>query len=142
MLLNPLNTLNVVRGGRLMSGEAKSVLFVTSLLRAREIKMAESLRRFGWKVILIYIQTTPFKPDRHFDLVIRARSETEAHAYAKALGPRICHVFSGAVDGLLLRFCRDKPGSVVIDLNDIFCSSLFDYLHERFEPTRECLEKA
>ena len=27
-------------------------------------------------------------------------------------------------------------------MNDVFCSSLFDYCHERFQPTKECLEKA
>ena len=53
-----------------------------------------------------------------------------------------CHVFSGAVDEVALRFCRDKPAPVVVDLNDVFCPSLFNYLHERFEPTKECLEAA
>ena len=118
------------------------MLFVTSLLRAREIKMASALRGIGWKVVLVYLQTTPFAPGEYFDLAIKAGSEAQAHALAKALSPKICHVFSGAVDGLLIRFCKDKPGPVVIDLNDIFCSSLFSYCQERFEPTRECLQEA
>jgi len=58
---------------------------------------------------------------------------------ATALHPAVCHVFSGAMDGLLLKMCHDKPGPLVIDLNDVFCPPLFDYLHERFEPTEECL---
>jgi putative sugar O-methyltransferase len=136
------NILRVVRASRLISKEQQVVVFITSLLRGREIKMATALRRAGWKVILIYIETTPFQPGDHFDEVIKARTEAEAHAYAKALGPRICHVFTGAVDGMIYRFCADKPGPVVIDMNDIFCPSLFDYCHERFEPTRECLERA
>jgi putative sugar O-methyltransferase len=142
MLPNPLNVLKVVRAARLITGEKQTALFVSPLLRAREIKMASALRRIGWKVVLIYIETTPFKPEHYFDIVIRAQYEKEAHTYAKLLSPRICHVFSGAVDDLLLRFCRDKPGPVIIDMNDVFCPSLFDYCHERFEPTRECLEKA
>jgi putative sugar O-methyltransferase len=133
---------DLLRATRLFSRDDKAILFVTSLLRAREIKMAAALRRLGRKVVLIYLRTTPFTPEDHFDIAIRARSEAQAHLYADVLSPRICHVFSGAVDGLVLRFCRDKPSPVVIDLNDIFCPSLFDYLHERFEQTREVLEKA
>jgi len=132
----------ILRAARLITAEKKSVLFVTSLLRAREIKMATALRAIGWKVVLIYLQTTPFKPEEYFDEAIQAGSELEAHIYARLLGPRVVHVFSGAVDGMIYRFCADKPGPVVIDMNDVFCESLFDYLHERFEPTRECLERA
>lgn len=136
------NTSKILRAARLFDTEPKSVLFVTSLLRGREIKMATALRGIGWKVVLVYIETTPFKPADHFDEVIRAGSEHEAHFYARLLTPRLTHVFSGAVDGMIYRFCADKPGPVVIDMNDVFCASLFDYLHERFEPTRECLERA
>jgi putative sugar O-methyltransferase len=136
------NARAILRAARMFTAEPKSVLFVTSLLRAREIKMATALRKIGWKVVLIYIRTTPFQPENHFDEAIQASSELEAHIYAKLLGPRLCHVFSGAVDGTIYRFCADKPGPVVIDMNDVFCASLFDYLHERFEPTRECLERA
>jgi putative sugar O-methyltransferase len=117
-------------------------VFVTSLLRSREMKMATALRSVGWTVILLYKQTTPFTPDNFFDIAIQAASDDELHRTAKELQPRICHVFSGAVDELLLRFCRDKPAPVVIDLNDVFCPSLFNYLHERFEPTKECLANA
>lgn len=117
-------------------------MFVTSLLRAREIKMATALRNAGWTVILLYKRTTPFTPDDYFDVAIQASTDSELHRTAKALQPRVCHVFSGAVDDLLLRFCRDKPGAVVVDVNDVFCPSMFNYLQERFAPTRECLEKA
>lgn len=136
------NTRAILRAARLLSGEPKSVLFVTSLLRAREMKLSAALRGIGWKVVLVYIETTPFKPGKYFDEAIQARSEVEAHIYARLLGPRVCQVFSGAVDGMIYRFCADKPGPVVIDMNDVFCESLFDYCHERFEPTRECLERA
>lgn len=104
--------------------------------------MAAALRRIGWKVALIYVRTTPFEPGECFDEVLKAQTSAEAHAFAKLLDPRLCHVFSGAVDDLLLRFCADKPSPVVIDMNDVFCPSLFDYLHERFEPTRACLSQA
>lgn len=137
-----LNLRKLVRAVSLLRGDAKSVLFVTPLLCAREQKMAFALREAGWKVALIYLQTTPFKPDGYFDEAIQAHTEKEAHLYAKWLSPRLCHVFSGAVDGLLYRFCTDKPGPIIIDINDVFCASLFDYCHERFEPTRECLERA
>jgi putative sugar O-methyltransferase len=142
VLPNPLRLPKLLRAGRIISHDEKAVLFVTSLLRAREIKMASALRHIGRKVVLIYLRTTPFTPQDYFDVAIRADSEEQAHLYASALSPRICHVFSGAVDGLVVRFCREKPAPIVIDLNDIFCPSLFDYLHERFDPTRECLEKA
>jgi putative sugar O-methyltransferase len=132
----------ILRAAKILSTEPNSVLFATSLLRAREIKMAAALRKIGWKVVLVYIQTTPFRPENHFDVAIQAASEAEAHIYARLLGPRVCHVFSGAVDGMIYRFCADKPAPVVIDMNDVFCATLFDYLHERFEPTRECLERA
>jgi len=141
-LPNPFSVPDLLRATRLFSRDEKAVLFVTSLLRAREIKLAAALRRMGRKVVLIYLRTTPFTPEDHFDIAIRARNVTQAHVYAGVLSPRICHVFSGAVDELVLRFVRDKPSPVVIDLNDIFCPSLFDYLHERFDQTREVLEKA
>jgi putative sugar O-methyltransferase len=120
----------------------KSVVFVSPLLRPREMKMATALRGAGWKIILLYQQTTPFFPEKYFDVAIRGDSVDDLHVMARLIRPRVCHVFSGAVDELTLRFCREKPSLVVIDLNDIFCPALFDYLPERFEPTRECLELA
>lgn len=131
-----------MRASRLISGNARSVLFVASRLQAREIKIASALRRIGWKVILIHLRAPPVDLSRYFDGVIRAQNEAQAHAYAKALGPTICHVFSSAVDAMMYRFCADKPGPVVIDMKDVFCSALFAHGPERFEPTRECLEKA
>lgn len=119
-----------------------SVLFVTSQLRARELKMAHGLRRLGWKVGVIYFHWTPFDHAGHFDFGIPVASVEEARGAATALSPRVCHVFSGAIDDLVLRFCRSKPCPVVIDLNDVFAPSLFDYCHDRFEPTREALELA
>jgi putative sugar O-methyltransferase len=132
----------LARAAKLLEANRHSVLFVSPLLRAREVKMAAALRQIGWKVVLIHLQNTPFAPEAYFDIAIQARTESEAHSFAKTLRPRICHAFSGAVDGLLLRLCRDKPGPLVIDLNDVFCPSLFNYCTERFEPTRECLAKA
>jgi putative sugar O-methyltransferase len=126
----------------LIEADRRSVVFVSPLLRAREIKMASALRQIGWKVVLVYVQNTPFTPEAYFDAAIQARSDNEAHSYVKALRPQVCHAFSGAVDDLLLQLCRDKPGPLVIDLNDVFCPSLFNYCTERFEPTRECLAKA
>lgn len=140
-MLRP-NELRTRRAARLITRHPRTALFVTSLLRAREIKMAAALRGIGWKVVLIYLQTTPFNPDEDFDVAIRAESAEQALAYAKAMWPRICHVFSGAVDPLVELFCRDKPGPVVADFNDVFCPSLFDYCHERFEPTRACFAQA
>jgi putative sugar O-methyltransferase len=131
-----------VDAAKLLEANPRSVVFVSPLLRAREIKIASALRRIGWKVVLIYLQNTPFTPESYFDAAIQAKTETQAHSWAKALKARIYHAFSGAVDDLLLRLCRDKPGPLVIDLNDIFCPSLFNYCTERFEPTRECLAKA
>lgn len=132
----------LARAAKLLEANRHSVLFVSPLLRAREVKMASALRQIGWKVVLIHLQNTPFAPEAYFDIAIQAHTEREAHSFAKTLRPRICHAFSGAVDGLLLRLCRDKPGPLVIDLNDVFCPSLFNYCTERFEPTRECLAKA
>lgn len=126
----------------LFRNHANSALFVTSQLRPRELKMADGLRRLGWKVGLIYYQWTPFEPHAYFDSCIAVRSASEAHEVAMQLSPRICHVFSGAIDDLVLTFCRQKPSPVVIDLNDVFAPSLFDYCHERFEPTREALALA
>jgi putative sugar O-methyltransferase len=132
----------LARAATLLEANRHSVLFVSPLLRAREVKMAFALRQIGWKVVLVHLQNTPFAPEAYFDIAIQARTEREAHSFAKTLRPRICHAFSGAVDGLLLQLCRDKPGPLVIDLNDVFCPSLFNYCTERFEPTRECLAKA
>ncbi len=126
----------------LFRNHANSALFVTSQLRPRELKMADGLRRLGWKVGLIYYEWTPFEPHAYFDACLAVASASQAHEVAMQLSPRICHVFSGAIDDLVLTFCRQKPAPVVIDLNDVFAPSLFDYCHERFEPTREALALA
>ncbi|PTM40337.1 putative sugar O-methyltransferase [Bosea sp. 124] len=139
---NPATILKIDRANRLIGRNPKTVVFVTPLLRPREIKMASALRSNGWKIVLLYKQTTPFDPSNFFDLAIKLADEIAMHRVAKILEPRLCHVFSGAVDEGVLRFCRDKPSLVIVDLNDIFCPSLFNYLHERFEPTRECLALA
>jgi putative sugar O-methyltransferase len=138
-LLGPLQVVNLVKARRMLLAHENTIVFVTPLLRPREIKMSTALRRLGWKVILLYRQTTPFRPLKHFDVAIKVPAERLLHSVAKFLSPRLCHVFSGAVDDTILAFCRDKPGRVIIDLNDVFCPSLFNYLHERFEPTKECL---
>ena len=142
VLLGLPNKMKTVKAARLVNARSQSVVFVSSLLRAREIKLATALRRMGWTVILLYKQTTPFKPGKFFDVAIRASTEDELHRIAMIIRPRVCHVFSGAVDDLLLRFCRKKPGPLIADLNDVFCPSMFTYLQERFEPTKECLERA
>jgi len=126
----------------ILRDSADSVLFVTSQLRPRELKMADGLRRLGWKVGVIYYKWTPFDPRGHFDFSVEVSSAKEAHDCSLLLAPRVCHVFSGAIDDLVLTFCRDKPSPVVIDLNDIFAPSLFNYCQERFEPTREALALA
>ena len=140
--LNPLVLRDVARGIRLTAREPNTVVFVSSLLRPREIKLATALRHMGWKVILLYKQTTPFHPERHFDLPIRLPTELMLARVAKLLQPRVCHIFSGAVDDAILALCRDKPGPIVVDLNDIFCSALFNYHPERFAPTQEILSRA
>jgi putative sugar O-methyltransferase len=135
-------TSEVEKAKALVNENADTVVFVTPLLRAREIKMATGLRTLGWNVILLYRQTTPFHPDDYFDVAIKFDSDREAHAVAMQLNASIFHVFSGAIDPLTQLFCRQKPGRVILDLNDVFCPSLFNYLHERFAPTKECLELA
>jgi hypothetical protein len=127
---------------RVLRDNPYSILFVTSQLRPRELKMAHGLRQCGWSVGLVYYKWTPFDPITFFDFAIEVSSALEAHATAKQLAPRITHVFSGAIDDFIMLFCRDKPSPVVIDLNDVFAPSLFDYCHERFEPTREALALA
>jgi putative sugar O-methyltransferase len=122
--------------------KANSAVFITSLLRPREIKMAVALRGEGWNVILLYKKTTPFDPENYFDVAIRIDDDREIHRIATALRAPIYHLFSGAVDELTLNLCRNKPGRLIIDLNDVFCPNLFNYLHERFAPTKECLELA
>ncbi len=119
-----------------------SIVFVTSQLRQREIKMAYALRSLGWLVNLIYYHSTPFNPDGYFDFIKQVKSANEAHSCAKKLAPSLVHVFSGAIDDYVLLFCRDKVAPVVIDLNDIFTPSLMDYCPERFAPTKEALALA
>lgn len=142
MSFNLLKTLKIERAANLIEKHPNSVLFVTSLLRSREVKLAAALRGIGWKVILLYKKTTPFSPADYFDLAIPFTSDRQIHNVAMLLRPRICHVFSGAIDDLALTLCRNKPSPVVLDLNDIFCKALFRYHPERFEPTRECVALA
>lgn len=142
MRLSLANRVKLLRANRLLEQQRDCVVFVTPLLRAREIKLAKALRDLRWKVILLYRQTTPFYPQAHFDIAIRAESDAEILSMLQVMRPSITHLFSGAVDELTLMILRDKPGPVVVDLNDVFCPSLFNYHQERFEPTRECLALA
>ena len=81
--------MKVARAARLIDQRPQSVVFVSSLLRSREMKMATALRSVGWTVVLLYKRTTPFTPDDFFDIVIQASSDDELHAIAKQLQPRI-----------------------------------------------------
>lgn len=125
-----------------IKNHAKTVVFVTNLLRMREIKLAAAARHAGWKVVLVYFESTPFNTDQYFDCVIKVRNEALLHATVKKLSARVCHVFSGAIDDTIQQFCQDKPCSVIVDLNDVFCPALFNILEERFEPTRKVLASA
>ena len=130
------------RAAEIVLRHPKTVLFVTSLLRAREIKLATAVRSNGWKVILLYIETTPFLPENHFDAMIKVSTPEELHEIAASIQPRLCHVFSGAVDPAIELFCAEKPAPIVADMNDLFVPSLFNYCEDRFEPTRQCLALA
>ncbi|MDA0812702.1 MAG: hypothetical protein O3C21_09975, partial [Verrucomicrobia bacterium] len=136
------NATSLVRAHRLISNHAKTIVFVTTLLRAREMVMASALRQVGWKVVLIFEDRTPFKPEGTFDVIFRVNGGPQALNFAKQLQPRICHIFAGAIDDTVSSFCIDKPSPIIIDLNDIFAPSLLNHCEERFEPTRECLRLA
>jgi len=125
-----------------LHADTPAVLFATPLLRARELKLATAMRRQGWKVVLLYLKTTPFSTETWFDVVVQADSPQRMHELAKAMEPPLCHVFSGAVDDVMVLFCQDKPGPLVIDMNDVFCPSLLSHCPERFEPTEVCLAQA
>lgn len=122
--------------------QPQAILFVTSQLRQRELKIAFALRSLSWKVGLLYYHSTPFSPEGYFDFIIAVESAKEAYNIAKKITPRLIHVFSGAIDDYVLFFCRDKIAPVVIDLNDIFSPALMDYCPERFTLTRQALELA
>lgn len=122
--------------------EDESVLFITSQLRQREIKMAYALKSLGWRVDLIYYNSTPFKPEGFFDFIQEVKSAKEAYKHAQLLAPRLIHIFSGAIDDYVMLFCKNKVAPIVIDLNDIFTPALMDYCSERFEPTRKVLSLA
>ena len=118
------------------------ILFVSTLLRARELKMACALRREGWWVALIYFDNTPFEPKQFFDQVFRVEKQSKALSLAKRIRPSITHIFSGSIDELTLNFCNHKPSPIVLDLNDVFAPSLQNHNKERFKPTKQCLELA
>lgn len=126
---------------RQFKNNSKAVLFVTTQLRQREIKLAFALKSMGWRVGLIYFDSTPFKP-QFFDFAWQVDSAKKAHYYAKKIAPSVIHLFSGAIDDYVLLFCREKIAPVVIDLNDVFTPSLMDYCPERYEPTKEALSLA
>lgn len=132
---------NIADAKGLMSSD-KSVLFVTSQLRQREIKMASALKSIGWKVGLIYYKSTPFTPDNYFDFAWEVTSALQAYRYANELTPKVIHVFSGAIDDYVMHLCRHKIAPVVIDLNDVFSPALMDYCPERFPITKEALALA
>lgn len=119
-----------------------SVLFITSQLRPREIKLSYALRSMGWRVNLIYSNSTPFQPKRAFDDVWLVSSAKHAYKLAKKLKPKLVHVFSGAIDDYVLLFCRQKVAPVIIDLNDVFAPALMNYCTERYLPTKEALALA
>ena len=120
----------------------QSILFVTSQLRQREIKMAHALKSLGWVVGLIYYNSTPFNPTDDFDFFYNVKSAKSAHQYARKLAPRLIHVFSGAIDDCILKFCKEKIAHTIIDLNDIFSPALMNYCPERFRMTQQAIALA
>lgn len=125
-----------------LMASSKSVLFISSQLRQREIKMAYALKKHGWCVGLIYQKVTPFEPGCYFDFAYEVSSAKMAYQYARQLCPRLVHVFSGAIDDYIGVFCKNKLAPVVIDLNDVFTPSLMSYCPERYAPTKEVLSLA
>ncbi|HSW71242.1 MAG TPA: hypothetical protein VLH77_04610, partial [Gammaproteobacteria bacterium] len=134
--------MDLFQKGKKIMDRPKAVLFVSSQLRQREIKMAQALREQGWFIGLIYYDMTPFKPDGYFDFAYEVSSAKKAHQQAQALSPRLVHVFSGAIDDYVTLFCHKKIAPVVIDLNDVFTPSLMSYCPERYAPTQEVLALA
>lgn len=120
----------------------KCLLFVSTLLRVRELKIATALRQKGWWVCLIYFENTPFRPADNFDQVFKVKNPRKALSLAKRIRPLVTHVFSGSIDELTLMFCQDKPSPIVLDLNDVFAPSLQNHNKERFDLTKRCLELA
>jgi len=117
----------------------ESVLFITSQLRQREIKMAHALKFLGWSVGLIYYKSTPINPEGNFDFIKEVHSADQAHKIAQIMSPNLIHVFSGAIDDYILFFTEKKIAPVVIDLNDVFTPSLMNYCPERFSLTKKAL---
>jgi len=132
----------LMHAGVLIDRHPQTALLITPMLRPRELKIACALRMAGWKTILLYRGDTSFDPLQYFDIVIKMLSDSNIHKAAYMLQPRICHVFSGAIDNLALQMVRDKPAPVIIDLNDIFTKTLFNAMQERFEPTLEAITRA
>ena len=136
------NRRQLIRAGILIDHHPQTALLITSMLRPRELKIASALRMAGWKTLLLYRDDSPFDPEPYFDIAIKMHSDAAIYEMAYRLQPRICHVFSGAIDELMGKIVRNKPAPVVIDLNDIFAKTLFHKMNELFEPTLEAIAKA
>jgi putative sugar O-methyltransferase len=123
--------------------ETPRLLFVTTALRARENKIASALRENNCEVYLIYINITPHKPDKEaFTRSFAAPNISVAWLMAILLRPQVCHVFSGAVDRLIVKLVGRAPFPVICDINDIFAPSLMTHNQERFAAVAFCLANA
>jgi putative sugar O-methyltransferase len=123
--------------------ETPRVVFVTTALRARENKIASALRENNWEIYLVFVDGTPHKPDtKSFKASFSAPNTLVARLMAMALRPQVCHVFSGAVDNLIVGLVGKAPFPVVCDINDIFAPALMNHHQERFSAVSFCLANA
>ena len=85
-----------------------SVLFTTERVSPRMLKMAVGLRRKGWTVGLVYIEKTSFDLEKYFDFHVAGVDSSHACSLVHEVQPRLCHVFSNAIDEFALHVCKGK----------------------------------
>ena len=102
------------------SQRPKLAVFISDLPRWREAKLAQSLRRLGWNVVLLFRYSLRFAPEKYFDACYWYWTPDDALAAARAWKADIYHMFTQLNYETAEVVLRDRPGSVVVDPYDIF----------------------
>lgn len=102
--------------------QGRKVVFVSEQPSWREAKLAFGLRRAGWDVILLHHRRPAFSDFSAFSDLIPFSTPWEGVELAHHAKARLFHVFTPNSDLTSTLMTTHKPGRVIFDIVDYFCS--------------------
>jgi hypothetical protein len=121
--------------------ENRQVVFVSDILRIREVKLAQALRGAGWEVVLLSRDEPSFDVSACFPTRLRYRDSWEALSLAARYSPLAYHVFAGWSYHTAEAFVRHRPGKIILDPYDILAGMARPSYLRRRHPGQSSLER-